>query len=69
MITSAALLTLVVYLFNRWEVVDEDVRWVHSRIEPTVAMLISLRDVLHARACPRPSFPRPKSLKAFMAQN
>jgi len=68
MITSATLLVLVAYLWKRWEVVPDDVRRVHAVVEPTLAMIVSLGDVLKARACPRPAFPRPKSLKTFLEQ-
>jgi hypothetical protein len=66
MLTGLALVALVAYLYKRWEVVPEDVRWMHGMIDPTVAVLVSLGDVIKARACPRPTFPRPKSLQTFL---
>ena len=66
MLTEATLVILVAYLCKRWDSVPEDVRCVHSMIEPTLTVLVSLGDIIKAQACPRPSFPRPKSLKTFL---
>ena len=66
MLTEITLVALVAYLCKRWDTIPEDVRWVHSMVEPTLAVLVSLGDVIRARACPPPIFPRPKSLKTFL---
>ena len=65
---AVILFALTAYLFKRWEEFPEDVRWVHSCVEPTVLTAISLKDILVARACPRPAFPKPKNIKTFLEE-